>query len=271
MVQPVALDAYRDQLHALLPSGRAWPEETGTTLDLLVQAIAARLAEVDLSGSHLLDEIRPSTTLDLLPDWERVAGLPDICSRLGTTIAGRRASLLEKLVTKPTLNASEFVRIGDDVRRDDHGRRARSDARRCDCRARYVGGQVAVRLVDHDSDDRRHHALEHALDREDGVSVGRAEHRTWSAGCRTPRPRTRIWWSSTCRSRRSCRACGSRCPCIVSSRPTASGGRTSPTGWAMCRVSWRRRAQRRCRGSRSTGTARMRATIASFGLSAAPS
>ena len=33
MVQPVARDAYRDQLHALLPSGRAWPEETGTTLD----------------------------------------------------------------------------------------------------------------------------------------------------------------------------------------------------------------------------------------------
>ena len=31
---------------------------------------------------------------------------------LGSSITIRRASLLEKLVTKPTLNASEFERIG---------------------------------------------------------------------------------------------------------------------------------------------------------------
>ena len=109
---------------------------------------------MDLSGSHLLDEIRPNTTLDLLPDWERVAGLPDICSRLGTTIAGRRASLLDKLVTKPTLHPSEFVRIGATfgvvivVEELDQTRAG------CDRRARYIGGQVAVRLVDHDSDKR---------------------------------------------------------------------------------------------------------------------
>ena len=61
------------------------------------------------SGANLLDEIRPSTTFELLPDWERVVGLPDICSVLGSTVTVRRASLLEKLVSKPTLNPSEFV------------------------------------------------------------------------------------------------------------------------------------------------------------------
>ena len=96
----------------LLPSGPAWSPESGTVLDLLLDAIAAQMADVDSTAANLLDEIRPSTTFDLLPDWERVVGLPDSCSVLGSTITVRRASLLEKLVTKPTLNASEFVRIG---------------------------------------------------------------------------------------------------------------------------------------------------------------
>ena len=112
MVQAVNRDAYRDQLHALLPAGRAWPEESGTTLDALVRALAADIAEVDLHDANLLDEVLPNSTLDLLPEWERVAGLPDSCSQLGSSIAVRRASLIEKLVTKPTLNASEYERIG---------------------------------------------------------------------------------------------------------------------------------------------------------------
>ena len=113
MVQAVSRDAYREQIHALLPAGRAWPEESDTTLDALVRAIAAQVAEIDLSDANLLNEIRPDTTFDLLPEWERVAGLPDVCSVLGSTIAERRASLLEKIVTKLTLNAAEFVRIGE--------------------------------------------------------------------------------------------------------------------------------------------------------------
>ena len=112
MVESVNRDAYRDQIHALLPSGRAWPEEADTTLDALVRAMASQVAEVDRSATNLLTEILPNTTFNLLPDWERVVGLPDICSVLGSTITIRRASLLEKLVTKPTLNATEFERIG---------------------------------------------------------------------------------------------------------------------------------------------------------------
>ena len=112
MVQSVNRDAYREQIHALLPAGRAWPEEADTTLDALVRAMAAQVAEVDRSASNLLTEILPNTTFNLLPDWERVAGLPDICSVLGSTITIRRASLLEKLVTKPNLNVTEFERIG---------------------------------------------------------------------------------------------------------------------------------------------------------------
>ena len=113
MVDTVPRPAYREQLHALLPTGPAWSPDSGTVLDELLDAIASQMADVDQSGANLLDEIRPSTTFELLPDWERVVGLPDICSVLGSTVTVRRASLLEKLVSKPTLHPSEFVRIGE--------------------------------------------------------------------------------------------------------------------------------------------------------------
>ena len=74
MVESVNRDAYREQIHALLPAGRAWPEEADTTLDALVRAMASQVAEVDRSASNLLTDILPNTTFNLLPDWERVAG-----------------------------------------------------------------------------------------------------------------------------------------------------------------------------------------------------
>ena len=111
MVQPVNRDAYRDQLHALLPAGRAWPEDSGTTLDSLVRAFASQFSATDRSASRLLDEILPSTTFQLLPDWERVAGLPDDCSVATSDVTIRRASLLAVLVTQATLHADQFVAV----------------------------------------------------------------------------------------------------------------------------------------------------------------
>ena len=124
MVQAVPRAAYRDQIHALLPAGRAWPEESGTTLDDLVQALAVVIADVDLSDARLLDEVRPDTTVDLLPDWERVLGLPDSCTQLGSNIVIRRASLLlSKLVAQPNMNPSAPT---SRLRRGIRNRRSRS-------------------------------------------------------------------------------------------------------------------------------------------------
>ena len=109
MVQPVNRDAYRDQLHALLPSGRAWPEEPDTTLDAFIRAIASQMSATDRSATNLLTEILPSATFQLLPDWERVAGLPDDCSVATSDVTTRRASLLAVLVTQATLHANDFI------------------------------------------------------------------------------------------------------------------------------------------------------------------
>lgn len=112
MVASLPIEAYEQQIRGLIPPGRAWRADPGTTLAALIAAIAEELNDIDTVAVNILEEIRPNTTFDLLPDWERVAGLPDKCSALGATVTVRRASLLEKLVTKPTLNISEFERIG---------------------------------------------------------------------------------------------------------------------------------------------------------------
>ena len=114
-------DQYRDQLHALLPPGRAFPQDPGTTLDALLDAMAAELARVDGRGDDLLREAIPVTTSEMLTDWERVAGLPDNCSGLlPPTMQARRADLISKLTATGGQSPAYFIAVaralGFDVR-----------------------------------------------------------------------------------------------------------------------------------------------------------
>ena len=279
MVQPVPRDAYRDHLHALLPSGPAWPGEDGTTLDALLRAIAERLAEVDLSGANLLDEILPNSTFDLLPDWERVAGLPDICSRLGSTITVRRASLLEKLVTKPTLNASEFVRIGESfgvtITVEEHDQ-TRAEALSADLLLLdnivldVTGGKwrfVWWITIPTSADVVRFTMLS------DFDTPFRSVERNTELECRLQNaaPAHTELFVEYVSVQPVCRACASSSPFITNSRATGCAGKTRPTASATCPASWRRPGPKRFRGSRSTATAAMAQTSSSFGRWAAPS
>lgn len=83
---------------ALLPRGRAWPRDAGTTIRRFWHAVAEGLARVH-ARSEVLTRIEadPHLTFEVLPDWERVAGLPDECTAVGTTLAERRLALVAKL------------------------------------------------------------------------------------------------------------------------------------------------------------------------------
>jgi len=103
---------YRDQLKALLPPGQAFPRERGTTLDTLLDAMAQELARIDARADRLTTEAVPSTTAELLSDWERVAGLPDNCSGLlSETQQGRRNDLVSKLVSRGGQSVAYFVEL----------------------------------------------------------------------------------------------------------------------------------------------------------------
>ncbi len=90
-------DAYLSQLQALLPTGMAWPREPDAVLTQLLGALAEEFARVDGRGQTLRDEADPNATLELLPDWERVTGLPDPCVGEEQTLQARRNALLGRL------------------------------------------------------------------------------------------------------------------------------------------------------------------------------
>ena len=103
---------YREQLKALLPPGRAFPRERGSTLDALLDALAQELARVDVRSDELSRDAVPSLTAELLPDWERVAGLPDNCSGLlAETIQARRADLVSKLTSRGGQSPAYFIEV----------------------------------------------------------------------------------------------------------------------------------------------------------------
>lgn len=105
-------DQYREQLKALLPPGRAFPRERGTTLDALLDAMAQELARIGARAEQLAMEAIPSLTTELLPDWERVAGLPDNCSGvLAETMQGRRADLVSKLTSLGGQSPAYFIAV----------------------------------------------------------------------------------------------------------------------------------------------------------------
>ena len=70
-------DAYRQQLHGLMPRGAAWSRRAGSILDLLLEGLAVEFGRVQSRFDALPEEADPRTTLELMPDWERTAGLPD--------------------------------------------------------------------------------------------------------------------------------------------------------------------------------------------------
>lgn len=70
---------YRQQLVALQPPGQALPTAPDSLWIQLLQALADEYARVDGRVGQLLRESDPRTSFELLPDWERVTGLPDPC------------------------------------------------------------------------------------------------------------------------------------------------------------------------------------------------
>ncbi|MDP1628867.1 YmfQ family protein [Parvibaculum sp.] len=88
---------YLDQALALLPEGPAWPAERDAVLAAFWRATVASLARAHERMCGLLPESIPCFALDLLPDWERVYGLPDPClGGEGQTLQERQLALCAK-------------------------------------------------------------------------------------------------------------------------------------------------------------------------------
>jgi uncharacterized protein YmfQ (DUF2313 family) len=94
-----------DFVHAFLaklPLGEAWPRRAGSLPHRVasgLMGVVGRWAE--RVAMLLLTEAFPPTSYLMLPDWERVLGLPEPCIPAAQTLDERRAAVLEKLRRRP--------------------------------------------------------------------------------------------------------------------------------------------------------------------------
>jgi uncharacterized protein YmfQ (DUF2313 family) len=106
---PHDADQYRQQLKALLPPGWVFTRERGRVLDGVLDGLAQELARIEARGADLIDAALPDTTLEMLPDWERLLGLPDECLPRDSTLQARREAVLAKLVGQGGQDAAYYV------------------------------------------------------------------------------------------------------------------------------------------------------------------
>ena len=101
---------YRNQLIALQPPG-ALPADDDSTWVQLLDALAQQLASVEQRARDVVRKADPRATLELLPEWEETAALPDPC--LGTTdqlLQARRAALVNRLSGRGGATVTYFLR-----------------------------------------------------------------------------------------------------------------------------------------------------------------
>jgi len=107
--------AYLAQLQALLPPGPAWTREPDANLTRILSAWAAELARIDARADDLLNEADPRTARELLPDWERVAGLPDPCMPAASTLEERRNRLVQHLTTIGDQSRAFYLSVAERI------------------------------------------------------------------------------------------------------------------------------------------------------------
>lgn len=102
-------EEYKRQGLKLLPQGIAWYFESDRNVPKLINAFADEMEIVDGAAESFLHEFFPDTTTQFLPDWERVAGLPDPCSGLAATIGLRRQDLIARLTAVGGQSRQYFI------------------------------------------------------------------------------------------------------------------------------------------------------------------
>ncbi|MET3135271.1 uncharacterized protein YmfQ (DUF2313 family) [Oxalobacteraceae bacterium GrIS 1.11] len=90
-----ALD-YLSALQALLPRGRVWPRERDAAQTKALSGLMPTYERQNLRANHLLVDAFPTTTVELLPEWEDTLGLPDPCAGVAPTIQARRAQVVAR-------------------------------------------------------------------------------------------------------------------------------------------------------------------------------
>jgi uncharacterized protein YmfQ (DUF2313 family) len=110
----VTLKSWVSSLQALLPPGRAFSREPDSVLSKLLGAIAAMYLAADLQFEQLLQQADPRQATSMLPDWERLLGLPDACLPLDNlSTAERQRIAYQRLTEQGGQSRAYFIELAD--------------------------------------------------------------------------------------------------------------------------------------------------------------
>lgn len=111
MAEPSAdtIERYKGLLYNLMPDGPLWRRPMGPGMDALLQSWATELARVNDRAVDLLHESDPFETRELLPEWEALVGLPDVCTGQLPTEPMRRAALVARLAQSGGQSALFYI------------------------------------------------------------------------------------------------------------------------------------------------------------------
>lgn len=103
---------FYSQLRALLPFGPAWEFADESQDGQQLQGLAVEPSRIMQRLNQLVDEADPRTTYELLPDLERVFGLPTDCMQgVDQTLEQRRAALHAQMISTGGQSKAYFVGI----------------------------------------------------------------------------------------------------------------------------------------------------------------
>ncbi len=95
--------AYQQMQLALLPPGKLWRRVADSVLSMLFLGAADELERLDARAGDLLDEVDPSTAVELLPEYERELDLD-----AAVTTAERQARVVARLVARQRFRPVDF-------------------------------------------------------------------------------------------------------------------------------------------------------------------
>lgn len=104
-------EAYRDQLVALQPKGRALPRETDKNWLRLLAGIGVEFSRVHGRINDLRGEITLTDTVELLSDWEAALALPNKCAPAPTSHTQRLERILAKLAEQGGQSVAYFTAV----------------------------------------------------------------------------------------------------------------------------------------------------------------
>jgi len=98
-------------LKALLPPGAVWPRDADSVQSQVFGALAPTYARLTARDGNLLTDAFPTTTLELLPEWEASVGLPDICTPLNPTTQQRVAAVAAKVLSLGGQSPAYYIAV----------------------------------------------------------------------------------------------------------------------------------------------------------------